>query len=90
MSTGLSPQIEQKIAAAVASGLFPSREALIEAGVAQLLDEHIPLVPAEHMARVEEAIESSHAGLSRPMTDEDWQRLRDRACAVAAKKEQCS
>jgi Arc/MetJ-type ribon-helix-helix transcriptional regulator len=76
MSSGLSPQIERKIAEAVASGLYPSREALIEAGVEHLLDEQIPMVPDVHMTLVEAAIESCNAGHSAELTRQEWDELR--------------
>ncbi len=39
-------------------------------------NDEIPLVPDEHMALVEQALESSAGGHSRPMTHDDW-----RGCA---------
>ncbi|MBL8830614.1 MAG: hypothetical protein JNM18_26815 [Planctomycetaceae bacterium] len=86
MSTDLAPHIEQKIAAAVASGLFPSREAVIEAGVEQLLDSHIPRIPAEHRERVEAAILAANAGHVEPMSAEEWESLRQLVRDVAAGK----
>ena len=86
MSGGLSPHIEQKIADAVAGGLYPSREALIEAGVEHLLEEQVPLVPEEHMALVEAAIESSRAGHSAEMTRQDWDELHRMVSGIAAGK----
>jgi hypothetical protein len=55
-----SPQAERYLASFVAGGLFPSKEAAIEAAVAALREktEPIPFVPDEHMARVEAAIEA--------------------------------
>ena len=75
MSSGLSPHIERKIADALAGGLYPSREALLEEGVEQLLDSRIPIVPDEHMPLVEAAIESSNAGNSGPMIRAEWDQL---------------
>jgi Arc/MetJ-type ribon-helix-helix transcriptional regulator len=75
MSNALSPHIERKIAEAVAGGLYPSREALIEAGVEHLLDEQIVPMPDEHVALVEAAIESSRSGHSAQMTRQEWDEL---------------
>jgi hypothetical protein len=86
MATGLSSQNEQYLAQVVASGMFPSKEAALDAAVVALREknEQIPLIPAEHMERVEQAITSSEAGYSSEMTAEDWSRLRDLAYRVAA------
>lgn len=86
MTSGLSPQIEQKIAQALAGGLYPSREALLEDGVEQLLDSRIPTVPEEHMALVETAIESSNSSGSAPMTPAEWDRLHALVADAAAGK----
>jgi hypothetical protein len=74
----LSPQTEQYLASVVADGLFPSQEAALEAAVDALREKTgpIPFVPDEHMARVEQAIESANAGRTRPMTPEYWESLR--------------
>ncbi len=88
MANELSSQSEQYLAQVVASGMFPSKEAALDAAVVALREknEPIPLVPAEHMALVEEALESSAAGHSRPMTDEDWSKLHDLVDQVAREK----
>jgi Arc/MetJ-type ribon-helix-helix transcriptional regulator len=86
MSSGLSPHVEHKIAEALASGLYPSREALIEAGVEQLLDEQLPLIPEEHEVLVEAAINSSSAGRSVEMTRREWDELHQLVSDVAAGK----
>lgn len=80
MNVQLSPQSEQYLASVVAGGIYPSKEAALEAAVAALRerDQAVPMVPPEHMALVEEAIESSNAGNSREMTDEYWNDLRRR------------
>ncbi|MBS0207596.1 MAG: hypothetical protein JSS27_01455 [Planctomycetes bacterium] len=86
MSNGLSPQNEQYLAQAVASGLYPSVEAAIDAAV-QALREKNPapeFVPDEHADLVDEALAESAAGKSRVMTSEDWARLRQLAREVAA------
>jgi hypothetical protein len=78
MSTELSPQIEQYLASIVAGGLFPSQEAALEAAINALREktEPLPFVPDEHMARVEQAIESANASRTRPMTPQYWESLR--------------
>ncbi len=86
MSGGLSPQIERKIAEALAGGLFPSREALIEAGVEHLLDEQVPLVRPQDLALVEAALESSSAGRSAEMTRQEWDELHRMVADIAAGK----
>ena len=84
----LSEQTEQYLANMVAGGLFPSKEAALEAAVAALREktEPIPFVPDEHMARVEQAIESADAGLTSPMTREYWDGLRRNVRDIAAGK----
>jgi len=81
MAIELSPQTEQYLASVVAGGLFPSKEAALEAAVEALraTTDQIPLVPAEHMGLVEQGIASARAGRSRELTDADWDRLRQRA-----------
>ena len=78
MACELSPQIEQYLTSIVAGGLFPSKEAALEAAINALREktEPIPFVPDEHMARVEQAIESADAGRTSPMTPEYWESLR--------------
>jgi hypothetical protein len=78
MATMLPPKIEQYLASVVACGMFPSQEAALEAAIDALREktEPIPLVPDEHMERVEQAIESANAGRTRPMTPEYWEGLR--------------
>jgi Arc/MetJ-type ribon-helix-helix transcriptional regulator len=84
MSNELSPHIEQRITEALASGLYPSREALIEAGVESLLDERIPMVPDEDMPLVEAAFESSSVGRSAEMTRQEWNELHQMVNDIAA------
>lgn len=78
MEKDLSPQTEQYLASVVADGLFPSKEAALEAAVQALREktEPFPFVPAEHMDAVERAIESANAGRLTPMTPEYWEQLR--------------
>jgi hypothetical protein len=87
MAIELSPQTEQFLASVVAGGLFPSKEAALEAAVEALRakTEHIPSVPAEHMELVEQGIASARAGRSRELTDADWERLQQRAREVASR-----
>ncbi len=86
MSRELSPQSEQFLASVVAGGLFPSPEAALEAAIEALREKTaaIPLVPGEHLERVEQAIESANAGRCRELTDADWEQLRQYARDVSA------
>ncbi|HEX4144273.1 MAG TPA: hypothetical protein VHY91_12255 [Pirellulales bacterium] len=86
MATEVPPQIEQYLASVVAGGLFPSKEAALEAAIAALREktEPIPFVPDEHMERVEQAIESANAGHARPLTPEYWENLRQLARDAAS------
>jgi hypothetical protein len=83
MDNQLSPNVEQKIAEAISGGLYSSREALLEAGVVHLLYEQLPMVPDDHMALVEAAIESSDAGHSVEMTRHEWDELRNMVRNIA-------
>jgi Arc/MetJ-type ribon-helix-helix transcriptional regulator len=80
MASELSPQNEKFIAQALAAGAFPSKQAALDAAVTAMREnfETAPWVPAEHMALVEAAIASSHAGESREMIAADWEKLRER------------
>ncbi len=86
MNHELSPQTEQYLASMVAGGQYPTKEAALEAAVEALRqrNEEIPFVPDEHMPAVEQAIASSRAGHSTPMTRTDWNELRQLAHDVAA------
>ncbi len=88
MSNGLSPQSEQYLAQVVASGMFPSKEAAIDAAVVALREKNenevVPMIPEEHMALVEEALASLEAGEGRLITEEDWERWHALARKVAA------
>jgi len=85
MSFGLSPQNEQFLTDAVAGGLFPSKEAALDAAVESLRERQsdVPMVPEEHMAGVEEALAELDAGLGVEMTPAEWERLRQEAHAAA-------
>jgi hypothetical protein len=74
----LSPQTEQYLARIVSGGMYPSKEAALEAAVEALREKNakVPFVPDEHMEQVEKAIESANAGRLTPMTPEYWERLR--------------
>lgn len=88
MDNRFSPQTEQFLVHAVASGMFPSKEAAIDAAVEALREktDPIPTVPDDHMDRVERAIESANAGRLTPMTPEYWERLRQVVRDTAAGK----
>jgi hypothetical protein len=75
----LSPQTEQYLASIVAGGLFPSKEAALEAAVESLRNstDAVPMVPAEHMAAVEEGLASFQADGAKELTDADWELLRE-------------
>ncbi len=85
MSYDLSPQTEQFLAHVVAGGLFPSKEAAIEAAVAALREKSEATcdVPEEHLEQIEQAIVSADAGRLRPFEASDWERLRQIARDVA-------
>lgn len=86
MDRHLSPQTEQFLANMVANGVFPSKEAALEAAVEALREKAatIPFVPDEHMDAVERSIESANAGRLTPMTPEYWERLRQTVRNTAA------
>jgi hypothetical protein len=48
------------------------------------MTEPIEMVPDEHMEAVEQAIEEANAGLCRPLTDADWENIRQLARDAAA------
>jgi hypothetical protein len=85
MLNGLSPQSEQYLESVVAGGLYPSKEAALEAAVGALRekDEQIPMVPAEDMELVEEGLDAADAGHVRELTEEDWARLRERVLQIS-------
>jgi hypothetical protein len=87
MEHELSPQNQLYLDQIIAGGLFPSREAALDAAIAALREktEAIPFAPAEHMEAIERGIDQADAGLSRLMTEEDWARLRQRARDGAAR-----
>jgi Arc/MetJ-type ribon-helix-helix transcriptional regulator len=87
MAYDLSPQTEQYLANIVAGGLFPSREAAIEAAVVALREKTnvAPSMPTEHFEKVEVAIESDDQGRLRPWTADDWSRLHQVARNAAAR-----
>jgi hypothetical protein len=90
MEHGLSPQNEQYLRQVVAGGIYPSKEAALDAAVAALRErnDEIPFIPDEHMEAVEEGLAEADAGLCRPMTEDDWARLHQLARDVAAGKSQ--
>ena len=70
----------------MAGGLYPSKEAALDAAVAALREktDAIEFVCGEHMAAVEEGIAEADAGLCQPMTKDDWSELKRLAHDVAA------
>jgi Arc/MetJ-type ribon-helix-helix transcriptional regulator len=86
MSQFFSPHIEHLIQTALASGLFPSREAVLEAGVERLLGEEPAQVPAEHVQQILEGLDELDAGEFDEMTADEWEELRQLARDVAAGK----
>ena len=90
MQHELSPRSEQYLDEVVSGGLFPSKEAALEAAIEALREKNaeIPFVSDEDMEAVEQAIESSRAGRSSPMTRADWDELRRVARDAAARNSQ--
>ncbi len=86
MASELSPQTEQYLASMVAGGLFPSKEAALEAAVEALRakTQPLPFVPAEHIELIEQGLASVEAGRVRELSDADWEKLRQRAHRVAS------
>lgn len=72
MSGELAPQTEAFIQDALTAGTFPSREKLLEAAVESLREQQkIPLIPAQHLAALEEGLEDESAGRVVPGDVED-------------------
>src|SRR5580700_7084520 len=86
MSYELSPQTEQYLSSIVAGGLFPTKEAALEAAVRALRNETatIPMIPAEHVEAVEQGIASAKAGRVRELSDADWENHRQHARLAAS------
>ena len=53
MAIGLSPNIERMIEHAIATGVFPSREAVPEAGVERPMRDEPLTAPREHLEAIE-------------------------------------
>lgn len=87
MARELSPETEKYLASVVAGGLFPSKEAALEAAVVALRTqfEQVPPVPAEHMELVEQGLASIETGRCRELTDADWEAIRQRAVDQASR-----
>jgi Arc/MetJ-type ribon-helix-helix transcriptional regulator len=85
MAGELSPHTEAFIRDAVAHGVFPSREALLETAVERLRSSpaEVPLVETEHMAGVEEAIADLDAGRGIELTDDEWDAIEAEGIAAA-------
>jgi len=85
MSTSLSAESEAFVAKMIADGWFADRDQVLERCVAafraQLGD--IPMVPPEHMEAVEEGLESIEKYGTKEFTEEDRERLLQRALARA-------
>ena len=60
MTKELSSQNEQFLDSIVAGGLFPSKEAALDAAIEALREktQQIPFVPDEHMERLDQAFEA--------------------------------
>lgn len=71
MAGEFSPHVEQLIAQAIAGGLYPSREALLETAAECLLGENVAMVPSEHETAVLKGLESLDAGQGKPWTPAD-------------------
>jgi hypothetical protein len=89
MTRELSPQNEQFLADIVAGGLFPSKEAALDAEIESLREktERLATISQEHVELVEQGIASARAGRKRELTDADWEKLRQRAHDVAARNQ---
>lgn len=89
MASGLSPQNEAFITQAIADGLFPSKDAALDAAVEALRKQtdKIPFVPDVHQGLVEEALTDIEKNGSVEMTDADWQSLRQLAHDIGAGRE---
>lgn len=87
MDFAISPDNQRYLDDLVRVGAFPSRDAALNAAISALRETSEPesLVPPEHEAALEEAMAESEAGLSSPMTDDDWAELRRIASEAAAK-----
>jgi hypothetical protein len=49
---------------ALASGLFPSRQAVLEAGVQRLMQDQPLTAPPEHLAAIERSLDQLDAGFT--------------------------
>lgn len=72
MASELSPQTEQFIQQAVASGLYPSREAMIDKAIEIL---HKAEARQALIHDVNQGIAEFAAGLGAEMTREDWDEI---------------
>lgn len=88
MQHELSAHSEQYLEQIVAGGLFPSKEAALEAAVDALREktDQAGFVPDEHTEAVDEGLEEANAGMATPMTQDDWDQLRQVAYEVAAQR----
>ena len=69
----------------MAGGLFPSKEAALEAAVVAFRTqfERAPPVPAEHLELVEHGLASIEAGRRPELADADLEAFRQRAAGIA-------
>jgi hypothetical protein len=86
MNNELSPENEQFLANVVAGGLFPSKEAALDAAIEALREktEQAATIPAEHVELIEQGIASLRAGRCRALTDADRENLRQLARDTAS------
>ena len=89
MSIELSPQNEQFLTSMVAGGLFPSKEAALDAAIEALREktQQPATLRAEHIELIEQGLASLQAGRSRDFTAADWETLRQLARDTAASTE---
>ena len=81
----LSPDNKQFLDEIVAGGWFPSYEAALDAAVEALREksEHIPTVPEEHAALVDEGLADLEAGRFEIVDEKFWGRMHKHAEDVA-------
>lgn len=77
MASDLSPQNEQYLQQVLAGGLFPTREAALDAAVSALREkqEESQPIPSEHRRLVEKALDELDAGLGEAWDVNEEKRL---------------
>jgi Arc/MetJ-type ribon-helix-helix transcriptional regulator len=84
MSQGLSPQNEQFISDAIASGQFATREAVLDQALDNLRRQR---QAQEKLNReLQKGVDELDAGLGVEMTENDFDRLADEAIAEATRE----